>query len=232
LIKGYYSWSWANGDAGPQGSNASCYFNGWNTVSQALAEWSSQTSPLQGEKYFSIGGGNQNGVLSAAILHQFIQDIDQVKSHGFDAVMFDIEKVTGAASDMNPIFANAFQAVQDAGMKVGITVSHSAPYDCDTPQDAVDFMQAFVADTNVDLMSPQLYTSGWESSPDFAVTGSCAAAGCNWDIYQHMHSGMKFAPSIANADQYEAVEAHFTGLGLPTHGYFQWQQTSRRALII
>lgn len=49
-------------------------------------------------------------------------------------------------------------------------MSHSAPYQTDTPEDAVAFVKAWCADPNVDILSPQLYSSGTERSPDFTET--------------------------------------------------------------
>jgi len=226
-VKGYYAWSWNGPSQGPADTNASCFFSGWNTVDNALNEYQGNWN-LLGEKYFSIGGGNQNGILSTDILNAFVNDLDKVQQKGFDGVMFDIEKVRGSAADVNPAFAAAFAATKAKGMKVAITVSHSAPYDTDSAQDAVAMMNAFVRDTNVDIISPQLYTSGNESQPDYSLTGSCAAAGCSWDIYKEMHSGMTFVPSIVAATQYDAVKSHFAQDGITASGYFVWQQSNRR----
>jgi len=224
-MRSFYSWSWTGGDAGPADSNSSVYFSGWNSIPNALGELDN-LAPLVGEKYFTIGGGNHNGVLSADVLTQFIADLNQVQ--GFDGIMFDVEKVRGSFDTVNPKFNAAFAAVKAAGMKVAITVSHTAPYDTDSPQIATQLVQSFVANTDVDIISPQLYTSGWENAPDFALTGSCASAGCNWDMYLGMHAGMRFVPSLANADQYNATKAYFDPKGIPCTGYIQWQQTSRR----
>jgi len=223
-MRSFYSWSWNGGDAGPADSNSSVHFSGWNTIPQALSE--TLDHPLVGEKYLSIGGGNHNGILSADILTQFVADLGQVQ--GYDGIMFDVEKVRGSFDAVNAKFNDAFAAVKAAGMKVAITVSHTAPYDTDSPQIATQLVQSFVANTNVDIISPQLYTSGTESQPDFAVTGSCASAGCDWDMYLSMHAGMRFVPSLANASQYDATKAYFEPKGIPCTGYIQWQQTSRR----
>jgi len=88
-----------------------------------------------------------------------------------------------------------------------VTVSHSAPYETDTPADAVALMNAFVADTNIDMLSPQLYSSGTETSPDYAETSACKSAGCTWDLYKNAKA--QFVPSIVNADQYDAVKTYF-----------------------
>lgn len=183
---------------------------------------------LQGTKYFSIGGGNQNGVLTAANVQAFINDLSKVHDAGFRGIIWDIEKVRGPSSSMNTVFANAFAAVKSAGLENGITVSHTAPYDTDTAQDATDFVTRFLQDTNVDFISPQLYTSGFESSPDFAATGNCASAGCGWEMYRSMRSGMKLAPSIVRASQYAQAKQGLEERGLDTAGYIVWDQSNRR----
>jgi hypothetical protein len=72
------------------------------------------------------------------------------------------------ASAVVPAFRAAFAAAKANGIKVAVTTSHSAPYSTDTPQDAIDMVKAWVADANVDILSPQLYSSGQETSPEFA----------------------------------------------------------------
>merc|ERR1711988_719650 len=94
--------------------------------------------PLVGEKYLSIGGGNNNGILNASVLTQFVADLGQVQ--GYDGIMFDVEKVRGSFDTVNPKFNAAFAAVKAAGMKVAITVSHTAPYDTDSPQIATQLV--------------------------------------------------------------------------------------------
>ena len=88
--------------------------------------------------------------------------------------MFDVEEVEGSSGTMVPAFAKAFAAVKRGGLRVAVTTSHSAPYQCDTPEDAVAFVKAWTADANIDILSPQLYSSGSESSPEYAETSSLA----------------------------------------------------------
>jgi len=234
-IRGYYQWSWTSAPSGgPSDTNACVFFSGWNNVDSALGDnaWDGCSNFSESDdKYFSIGGGNNNGILNASTVQQFIADLSKVTAKGFNGVMWDIEKVQGSASAMNPVFSSAFAAVKNAGLKNAITVSHTAPYDCDTPQDAVDFVKAFVQDANVDIISPQLYTSGWESQPDFAVTGFCSslAEPCGWNLYQNARAGLKVAPSIATSSQYDATKSHLKNEEqIETSGYFVWQQSNRR----
>ncbi len=82
-----------------------------------------------------------------------------------------------------------------------ITTSHSAPYATDTPADAVNYVKAWVQDTNIDYISPQLYSDGTELTPDFSETGSCKDAGCTWDLYKNAFALM--IPSIVDESHYQ-----------------------------
>jgi len=234
VIRGYYQWSWTSQPSqGPSDTNACVFFSGWNNVANAFGDnhWDGCAHADSIGKYFSIGGGNNNGVLNADNVQAFVNDLSQVQAKGYNGVMFDIEKVRGSASAMNPVFSSAFAAIKSAGMKVAITVSHTAPYDCDSPQDAVDFVAAFVQDPNVDIISPQLYSSGNESTADYSSTWNCAnlATPCGWNLYRNARSGMQIAPSIVRTSQYDAVKTHLKNQEqIDTSGYFVWEQSNRR----
>ena len=141
--------------------------------------------------------------------------------------MFDVEEVQGSASVIVPAFSAAFVALKKAGLQTGVTTSHSAPYQTDTPEDAVAMVKAWAADAYLDILSPQLYSSGSEGAPQFDPTNSCKDAGCTWELYK----GCKalFAPSIVAANQYPAVQNFFqqnSSLAIPVAGFFQWAQTA------
>lgn len=127
---------------------------------------------------------------------------------------------------MVPLFAKAFEACKAANLSVGVTVSHSAPYQTDTPTDAVALVKAWAADPNIDILSPQLYSSGSEPAPEFDATNSCKEAGCTWQLY--VGSKAAFAPSIVDPSHLAAVKQFFAPLGITPAGYFQWKQESVR----
>jgi hypothetical protein len=221
-IKGYYSLSWNEGNTGPKNSNTSVFFNGYNRVKGGLSEYDPENqSKLVGFKYFSFGGGNKNGALNSKKLEQYIKDIPLIVNAGFQGVMFDIEVVKESAEVMIPAFAKAFEATKKADLRVGITTSHSAPCVTKNKRDGAAFITAWVQDTNVDVISPQLYENGNEESPQFEPTGDCADYGCTYDLYKNMHGNMKFAPSITYASQYSKVQKHFlSNYGIKSDGYF------------
>merc|ERR1712150_452245 len=109
---------------------------------------------------------------------------------GYVGVMYDVEEVQGPSSTMAPLFSKSFEAMKSAGLLVMVTTSHSAPYQCDTAQDAVDILKAWCADDNLDVISPQLYSSGRESKPELVPTNSCKDAGCTWICMQIARPGL------------------------------------------
>ena len=137
--------------------------------------------------------------------------------------MYDVEEVTGPSSNTIPAFSTAFSILQDSGLKVGVTVSHSAPYQTDDPSDAVALAKAFAADPNIDFFSPQLYSSGQETSPQFDETSSCVQQGCTWDLYKDAKAA--FVPSIVQLSHYAPTIEYFkANHSIEVTGYFSWAQ--------
>ena len=68
-------------------------------------------------------------------------------------------------------------------------------------------MTAWVQDKNIDILAPQLYTSGKEIKPEFTETSTCLTAGCTWKLYENCKPA--FAPVIVTADQYDATKEYF-----------------------
>lgn len=75
-----------------------------------------------------------------------------------------------------------------------VAVPHSAPTNTDSPADATAFMTAWVADTNIDILSPTLYSTGTESSPVYDETSNCKSQGCVWTLFKNAKGS--FVPSI------------------------------------
>ena len=61
---------------------------------------------------------------------------------GDEGVMFDVEEIQGSSGTMVPAFAKPFAPVKHVGFRVAVTTSHSAPYQCDTPEDAAALVKA------------------------------------------------------------------------------------------
>jgi len=224
---GYYSWNWGGGSTGPADANAGAAFTGYTDVKTAIAyypEGAAWCCPyLVGKKWLTLGGGNSAGTFNTEALSSIGSSAEDIKnSSTYDGVLFDVEIVYGTSDDMVPAFANAFKNLKEGGLKVGVTTSHSAPYMTDTPQVAVNLVKSWVKDSNIDFLSPQLYSSGSEGAPDFAETNNCKAAGCTWDLYIGMIPRM--VPSLVAESHYAATKTFFANMGIMTEGFFQWKQ--------
>ena len=228
-IRGYYYWNWGSGTVGPIGKNASAAFTGWSDVDHAISDFP-DTSVLLGTKYLTVGGGDMSGQITAEALKKYAISGQKIKNAGYEAVMFDIEEIKGSHTMMIPLFAQAFAAIKKAGLGVGVTVSKCAPYQADTPIDSVEFIKAWVKDENIDFMSPQLYTTGYEPEPLFIETSFCKEAGCTWDLWRN--AVPKVVPSIVGQEQYETVKEWFAkNYDIETAGFFEWKQRAPAAEV-
>jgi len=204
-----------------------CSFTGLIDVDKAIAQYTEGASwccpVLEGQKLLTLGGGNSAGLFTASTLTALTAKADTIKAAGFAGVMYDVEEVDGPSSTMAPLFAKSFVAMRNAGLIVAVTTSHSAPYACDTPQDAVDILKAWCADPNIDIISPQLYSTGREGTPELLETNSCKDAGCTWDIYTGCKA--EIAPSIVEESHYAATKTFFEStVQRSLKGYFMWAQ--------
>ena len=96
-----------------------------------------------GTRYLTLTSGNSAGIFIEAALG-VVSSVAEVTAVGYEGVRFDVEEEHWPA----------FAAVKHAGLRVAGTTSHSAPYQCDTPPDAVAFVKAWAPDANIDILSP------------------------------------------------------------------------------
>merc|ERR1719240_1288140 len=232
---GYYGkgeWASTHCPTGPANATINVEFGAKLNVKDSIAnypnsKWNPECKAADGvAQWFTIGG--EAGGLTVAVIEAVGKDAAKInKQEGYKSlsggvytgVMFDIEGTSGATDALIAAFKGTFKAMKDAGLEVGITTSHSIPY-IDSVADGVALMQAFAQDENVSIISPQLYTSGVETEPEFIVK-----AGAEWEtVYGNMHSGIQFVPSIVKSNQYDAVKKYFDNIKIPCQGYFQWQK--------
>merc|ERR1719277_2599122 len=163
-------------------------------------------------------------MFSSSTLSAITAKASVIKAAGFAGVMYDVEEVKGPSSTMSELFAKSFAAMRNAGLLVGVTTSHSAPYACDTPEDATDILRAWCADPNIDIISPQLYSSGMEGAPELVPTNFCKEAGCTWEVYKSCKAAV--APSIVRSSHYAALKDYFEAtVGVTLKGYIVWAQS-------
>lgn len=226
--RGYYSWSWGSGSTGPSNATLGVAFTGWVSVQQAIDDYSFDSESccpaLAGVGMLSLGGGNANGRFTVnALTDDISKNMAAIAAAGYGGVCFDIEEAAGSSADLIPAFTAAFAAAKAENLFVQVTSSHSAPYLTDSAEVAVDLIKLFCSDSNVDEISPQLYSSGTETEPDFGETSSCVEAGCTWELYQGCTAN--FVPSLVDETHLAATSDYFsTNYGIDVAGFYQWAQ--------
>jgi hypothetical protein len=206
---GYWDCTWQGGNA-PANATLSLAFSGWVDVKSALEDSNTVLNNLVGTKYISFGGGNENGAFDSANLAALTDAINQGELSQYDGIAYDVEEgMSGLSQD----FKTSFEVAKARGFKVLVTVSHSAPYDIG---DAAVLMDTFFDDTNIDILSPQLYTTGEESKNDYDISH-----GVNWAAYARCKAAV--VPSLVTASLYPSAQAYFAQQGVELKGYIQWK---------
>lgn len=208
-VVGFWWWTWSETVTQPAGVNLSIAFSGWVDPATALSNSAPIMSSLQGSKYIALGGGNGNGAWTEAALTDITNAINAGDFAGYNGIAYDVEE---GSSGLETAFQQSFAAAQAKGYQ---TVSHSAPYDI---SDASTLMQSFFADPNIDYLSPQLYTTGTETSNDYTTSG-----GVTWSEYSTAKAAV--VPSIVQANMYSDAQDYFDTQGVNLSGFIQWSQT-------
>jgi len=209
-IAGFYWWNWDSGTPSyPSGTNLGVAFTGFSDPSSAIS--GSAGLALPGLKYIALGGGNSAGDWTSSVLTSVTNSINSNNFNGYHGIVFDVEQ---GDSGLSGQFETAFQAAHSHGLSVLVTISHSAPYGIG---DAASLMSDFLSSSNIDYISPQLYTSGTETANDYTTT-----AGVTWS--QYASSRAQVVTSIVTANLYSNAQGTFSSYGVTLHGYIQWAQ--------
>jgi hypothetical protein len=179
-----------------------------------------------GVPFLGIGGATGNGIMTVEVLESFTNHaLAAIKDAGFEGVAFDME-MTGDG-ELVKAQERAFANVKRAGLLVLVTTSHSAPYAAANEELKEALVDSWVKSNDIDIFSPQLYTSGEEEEPEYDLTACGApdadnpeASSCTYERLRPMKA--KFVPSLANDKQYPGVKKWFAAKGIKTSGFMQW----------
>jgi hypothetical protein len=174
----------------------------------------------KGVRFLTLGGANMAGTMSTTRFDALSVEgvLDGVRAAGFQGVAFDIEMTIGE-DDLVVAQERAFAACKEAGLLVMVTTSHSAPYAAGSDTSKMALVDSWANDANIDIFSPQLYTSGNEDEPEFDIT-PCPKDSCTYERIANMKA--KWVPSLHTKDQYPATKAFFEEKGIQTAGYILW----------
>jgi LysM repeat protein len=209
---GFWRWTWGQTHKPPSGCNLGLAFSGWTDATKALHESSVVYTSVPDLKYITLGGGNANGAFNATGLQNITNAINAGKFTSYAGIAYDIEE---GSSGLAAAFAQSFAAAKAKDLKVLVTISHSAPYGIG---DAYSLMQSFFTNSNIDFLSPQLYTTGSETQNEYATSG-----GVGWNMYAGAKA--KVIPSIVKANMFSDAQTYFKQHGVTLAGFIQWSQS-------
>ncbi|MBC3910940.1 LysM peptidoglycan-binding domain-containing protein [Undibacterium umbellatum] len=209
--KGLWYWTWSKNTQVPDNTNLGIAFSGWVSPQTAIDNSNAVHSQLPGLKYICLGGGNESGAWTESAVLSVTNAINSGSLSAYQGIAYDIEE---GSSGLAAAFEASFTAAKAKGLKVLVTVSHSAPYGI---EDAAALMRSFFASPVIDILSPQLYTTGEETSNQYATSG-----GVSWSEYADAKAIV--APSIVNASLYADAQEYFLAQGVSLGGFLQWQQ--------
>ena len=175
---------------------------------------------MPGRKFLSFGGGNSNGRWTLSGLNNLDLGIRNKQLAGWDGIVYDVEQ---GDLDLATAFAASFANAKANGLSVLVTISHSQPYGV---SDAVSLMTSFFSNTNIDYLSPQLYTTGSETGNDYTAVGT------SWNAYKSSNS--QIVPSVVlGSRDYPTASAYFSqNHGIILSGFVQWAQGSFFCFLI
>jgi len=192
--------------------NLAVAFSGWVDPATAVSNSASIKNSLPGTKYIGLGGGNSNGAWTSALVQSVASACNSGTFSGYNGIAFDIEV---GDSGLSSAFSSTFSTCKSKGFQILVTISHSAPYGIG---DAGTLMSSFLSNSNIDIISPQLYTTGNEGSNDYTTSG-----GVGWA--QYAGSRAKIVPSIVTGTLYNDAATQFGNYGVSIAGFIQWSQT-------
>lgn len=207
---GYWHWTWSQGTP-PSTTNLSIAFSGWTDITTAIQQSDHIKNELQGKKYICLGGGNENGAFTQEGVLAATHAISAGTFDEYSGIALDVEE---GDSGLTQSFSVLFRTAQQCGFKVLVTVSHSAPYGI---KDGAELMHSFINNSDIDLLSPQLYKTGFEVENDFTTS-----QGVDWKDYRDTKAAL--VPSIVKASMYDSAQKYFEDIDVELHGYIQWSQ--------
>ena len=211
-ISGYYSWTWGgNGGGNPTGDwNIGILFGGEDPITAIKNNISNSYKISAPIKYLNIGGGDPNNGWSLDAINYVNQNLQNIQNNNWDGICFDIE-----ACPPNISFISAFQQCfancKQIDLDVFITISGVVPWSCKTGSgQGDDLVNAWINDSNIDYISPQLYEGDGTTLvlPDLTKFGKAKA---------------KIIPSIPYAKDWDAIQ----NLGIKPYGYIVWNHDNR-----
>jgi hypothetical protein len=218
-LTGYWMWTWngaatskTNGGFEPsEMCDIGIRFGGEVPV-QAIKNNIDKANTLTkcSEKFLNLGGGDPaTGGWVISDFDYINTQFNNIKNSGWTGVCFDIEVCPVGVSFVNQ-FTDCFAKCKAAGLKVLVTMSHIVPYDCKTGDgQGMDLVNSWINDSNIDYISPQLYSQGDVLETD--------------DLSIFKNAKAKIIPSIPYDINWPEIQDG-KSLGIVPAGYLSWSR--------
>ena len=210
-VRGYWHWTYHQSTE-PSNTNLSIAFFGSVDPATAIQQSLNVKQDMLGEQYICLGGGNSHGKWTSDAIEKIVAAVRAKDFAGYDGLALDIEV---GASHLEEEFAQLFAVAQANDLDVLVTVSHSDPFGVG---DKSTLMESFFGNSDIDYISPQLYTTGKETANDYDAVGI--------PFSDYARSIAPVIPSIVRAEFYEDAVKYFKAQGVGLAGYIQWQQNA------
>ena len=203
-------------------TNVVIYFTGFCDIPNIIS-WANKTNTTLGTNYsnaeraIGVGGGTDPGYWHATDVQELTNAITNGTFSFYKWIVYDIEE---GEKGLLTLFTDSFTQANKVGLKVIVTISHSAP--SWGFEDYELLMNSFLQDPHINIISPQLYTSGTEKSNDY--TESPVDNPFTWNRYNN--SVAHIVPSIVHNSMYSDAVSHFDQFNVKLNGYIQWSQYS------
>ncbi|VVU95232.1 hypothetical protein CPAV1605_957 [seawater metagenome] len=154
LIEGFNQHTWDLGTQnGPEDSNV-----GITYTDHSIPDSSSNILKPQTNVDINLisFGGVDDIYWDKTSLEKLKNQIKKIKDLGYDGISLDVQKGNALVDDFN----TTFQAIRNAGLIVKVTITNFAPYGFKNKK---ELMENWIDNTNIDILSPQLYITGIET---------------------------------------------------------------------
>ena len=206
-INGYYQWTWGgNGEGTPSGSwNIGILFGGEEPISSINNNILNSNKIKAPIKYLDLGGGDTHNGWTLESITYVNDNLQNIKNYNWNGLCFDIEVCTPNVSFVAQ-FADCFSKCKAVGLDVLVTISGILPYACQSGTgQGNDLINAWINDSNIDYISPQLYGADGQTLEKHNLT-------------KFINAKAKLIPTIAYAKDWDAIQ----DLGMKPYGYLVW----------
>ena len=206
-------WTWGTDFKTPAGTNLDIAFGGYADIALALNDAAATSTHLLSKKLLNVGGGNWAGHWTVALIQKLITYINNGSLSSYQGICFDIEE---GDAGLSASFAQVFAAAKAKGLFVFVTISFSEPYGI---PDGHSLMLSFFSSSNIDVISPQMYSC---SSGTSCIIVTTQGGSTPWTLFQTSLAAV--VPSIPTGANYAQLQSFFASKGVTTRGYVQWLQ--------